>query len=56
VTDWDVWKEEPVQFKKLIKTMQENLDKIKILLKAGIPKIKEKRDCFCKETLKNAEI
>ncbi len=54
VTDWDVWREEPVQFKKLVKTMKKNLDKILILLKAGILKIKEKRSCLCKETLKNA--
>jgi len=56
ITDWDVWKEEPVQFKKLVKTMRENLEKIKILLETGIPKIKEKRRCICGETLKNAKL
>ncbi len=56
ITDWDVWREKPVQFKELVKTMKENLEKIKRLLEAAIPKIKEKRSCLCKRVLENAKV
>ncbi|MDI6602879.1 MAG: S-methyl-5'-thioadenosine phosphorylase [Patescibacteria group bacterium] len=56
VTDFDVWAERPVNAKEVIKTMKENLEKVKKLLKVTIPKIRDKRDCFCQEALKNAKI
>lgn len=56
ITDYDVWAKRPVSAKEVIKTMKENLEKIKKLLGTAIPKIKEKRDCFCREALKNAKI
>jgi len=56
VTDYDVWQHRPVTAKEVIKTMKENLEKIKKLLKVTIPKIKEKRTCPCRESLKNARI
>lgn len=56
ITDYDVWAERPVEFQEILQTMKENLEKIKQLLKATIPKIKEKRTCPCKESLQNAKI
>ena len=55
ITDYDVWQPHPVNIEEIIKRMKENLDKIKNLLKAGIPKIKKARTCPCKESLKNAK-
>lgn len=56
VTDYDVWAERPVSAQEVIKTMKNNLEKIKELLKVAIPKIKEKRSCFCKTALNSAKI
>jgi len=56
ITDYDVWQPHPVEAQEVIKTMKENLEKIKKLLKATIPKIKEKRKCPCQEALKDARI
>ena len=56
ITDYDVWQKHPVNAEEVIKTMKYNLKKIKKLLKTSIPKIKEKRNCFCKTALKNAKI
>jgi 5'-methylthioadenosine phosphorylase len=56
VTDYDVWQEKPVQAQEVIKRMKENLEKIKNLLKLAIPKIEDKRNCFCQEALKYAKI
>ena len=55
VTDYDVWQPHPVNMEEIIKRMTENLDKIKRLLNAGIPKIKAERNCSCKDALKNAK-
>lgn len=54
-TDYDCWQEHPVDLNEILKTMGANIEKIKNLLKVSIPKIKEKRSCFCKEALKNAK-
>ena len=56
VTDYDVWQRHPVNAAEVLKTMGANIERIKKLLGAAIPKIKEKRSCFCKESLKNAKI
>ncbi len=56
ITDYDVWQPHPVNAEEVIKTMKENLEKIKKLLKSAIPKIREKRRCPCEEALKNAKI
>lgn len=55
VTDYDVWQKHPVNFEEIIKTMGQNIEKIKKLLGVVIPKIKDKRTCFCKTALKNAK-
>lgn len=56
ITDYDVWQPHPVNVEEVIKTMKENSEKIKKLFKNTIPKIKEQRNCFCKEALKNARV
>lgn len=57
ITDWDVWKiGREVSAEEVVKTMKSNLIKTQKILKAAIPNIKEKRNCFCKEALKNAKI
>jgi hypothetical protein len=45
-----------VSAQEVIKTMKENLEKVKKLLKNTISKIKDERKCFCKESLKNAKV
>jgi len=55
VTDYDVWQEHPVNFEEIVATMRKNLEKIKNILKVAIPKIKDKRTCFCRDALKNAK-
>ncbi len=56
VTDYDVWQPHPVNVEEILKTMKENSEKIKGLLMAAIPKIKEKRNCSCKNALENAKV
>ena len=56
VTDYDVWQPHPVSLDEVLKTMSENAENIKKLLRIAIPKIGEKRNCICKEALKNAKI
>lgn len=55
VTDYDVWQPRPVSLEEVLKIMRANTEKIKKLLGAVIPKIKKERNCFCKESLKNAK-
>ncbi len=56
ITDYDVWQPHPVSAEEVIKTMKENLEKIKNLLKTTISRISEKRTCPCRGALKNAKI
>jgi 5'-methylthioadenosine phosphorylase len=56
ITDYDVWAEKPVDIKVVMETMEENIENIKALLNAAIPKIGKERKCSCKEALKNAEV
>lgn len=56
ITDYDVWQPHPVNAEEVIKTMAKNQDSIKNLLKVAIPKIREKRNCFCQEALKSARL
>lgn len=55
ITDYDVYQTRPVNFEEIVRTMAKNSENIKKLLKAAVPKIKDKRNCFCKEALKNAK-
>jgi 5'-methylthioadenosine phosphorylase len=54
VTDYDVWKEHPVNAREIVKTMKENVEKVKDLLSEAIPKIPKERTCECAMALKNA--
>lgn len=54
ITDFDVWQEKPVSTEDVVRTMKENLEKIKKLLEAGVPEIGDSRSCSCGEALKGA--
>ncbi len=56
ITDYDVWQPHPVNVKEVIKTMKENLKKIKKLLIGAIPKIKDGRNCPCRKSLEDAKV
>ncbi|MDR0198197.1 MAG: S-methyl-5'-thioadenosine phosphorylase [Methanomassiliicoccaceae archaeon] len=54
VTDYDVWKDEPVDIKMVLRTMRECLSKIAELLERGLPRIPQKRGCGCADAPKDA--
>ena len=55
VTDYDVWQPHPVNLEEVLKTMKENTEKVKNLLIAAVPKIKDTGTCFCQESLKGSK-
>ncbi|MCL2785850.1 MAG: S-methyl-5'-thioadenosine phosphorylase [Methanomassiliicoccaceae archaeon] len=54
VTDYDVWKDEPVDIQMVLRTMKECLSKITKLLETGLPRISEIRKCGCSDAPKDA--
>jgi 5'-methylthioadenosine phosphorylase len=54
VTDYDVWKDEPVSAETVKKTMKKNVEKVKKIIVEAIPQIPEKRECDCQYALKSA--
>lgn len=54
VSDFDVWTEKPVSMEEILKTMEENVEKVRSLLLETIPKIPVERKCKCGEALKDA--
>ncbi len=56
VTDYDVWKDEPVSADRVRRTMKENVEKLKKVIAQSIPQIPKKRECDCKNALKTALI
>jgi len=54
VTDYDVWKEEPVSVDKVVKTMRANVEKVKRLIAEAVGCIPTERECECKSALRNA--
>ncbi|WP_019176482.1 S-methyl-5'-thioadenosine phosphorylase [Methanomassiliicoccus luminyensis] len=55
VTDYDVWAEEPVDISIVLKVMAENVEKVRKLISATLPKIPAARKkCPCPNTLKEA--
>jgi 5'-methylthioadenosine phosphorylase len=54
VTDYDCWKEHAVSNEEVLKTMKLNVEKVRKLLMAVIPKVKEERTCSCKDALNGA--
>ena len=56
VTDFDVWKDEPVCVDTVRKTMKENVEKLKKIIAEAIPQIPKKRGCDCQNALQSALI
>lgn len=54
VTDYDVWADKPVTFDEVKKTMKENDEKVKQIIKGVVNNIPDKRECICKDALKSA--
>ena len=54
VTDYDVWAENPVSTKEIIKTMGESVEKFKKMIINVIPKIPKERECSCAYSLEDA--
>ncbi|MEM2890087.1 MAG: S-methyl-5'-thioadenosine phosphorylase [Candidatus Hadarchaeum sp.] len=54
VTDYDVWKEHPVSTEEVLKTMKNNLEKVKRLIAETVALVPPERGCECKNALKNA--
>ena len=55
-TDYDCWHEteEDVTVEAVIAILMKNVDTAKKIIKEAVPKIPAKRECHCKEALKNA--
>ncbi|MBI0583458.1 MAG: S-methyl-5'-thioadenosine phosphorylase [Methanomassiliicoccus sp.] len=57
ITDYDVWAEEPVDLATVLRVMEENVDKVRRLISAALPKIPSEREkCACPHTLRDAGI
>jgi len=54
VTDYDVWKEKPVDVGMVIETMKGNMSNVRALLEMAIPEIPADRDCECSTALAGA--
>jgi 5'-methylthioadenosine phosphorylase len=54
VTDYDVWKDEPVDIEMVSRTMSECLDKVLRLLEIGLPRIEPGGCRECIEAAKGA--
>ncbi len=54
VTDYDVWKDEPVDVKTVLENAAKNEENVKKILRKLIPAIPEKRECECGDALKFA--
>jgi len=56
VTDYDSWWEpvEPVKVETILKTMRENIDTARRIIKLAVKKVSQKRDCECAHALAGA--
>ena len=54
VTDYDVWKEHPVSTEEVLKTMKNNLEKVRRLVAETVAIMPRERNCECKNALQNA--
>jgi 5'-methylthioadenosine phosphorylase len=55
ITDYDVWAEHPVDVDTILRTMAENLDKMRTLIVSTLPMIpKARKVCECHQALKAA--
>jgi 5'-methylthioadenosine phosphorylase len=56
VTDYDCWKDKPVNAKEVRVVVERNVETVKRLLLEAIPMIPEERTCQCKDALEGALI
>jgi len=56
VTDYDCWKDKPVNAKEVRTVVERNVETVKKLLLKAIPMIPEERTCQCKDALEGALI
>jgi 5'-methylthioadenosine phosphorylase len=56
VTDYDVWKDRPVSVGEVLKTMNENIEKVKSIISEAISMIPKERKCECKSASQKALI
>ena len=56
VTDYDVWKDHPVSVEEVVKTMSDNVEKVKKIITETILRMPRERGCQCGDALKNALI
>jgi 5'-methylthioadenosine phosphorylase len=56
VTDYDVWRDQPVTVNEVLKTMKANVEKVKSIITEAIPNIPKERTCECKSALQKALI
>ncbi len=55
ITDYDVWADHPVDTATILRTMAENVDKIRTLIEVALPKIPAvRKKCPCPDSLKAA--
>jgi len=54
VTDYDVWKDHPVNAEEVARTMKQNIEKIKTLMTETIAALPKERTCECSYALKSA--
>ena len=54
ITDYDVWKDEPVDVKTVLENAAKNEENVKNILRKLIPSLPEERKCECKDALKFA--
>lgn len=55
ITDYDVWADHPVDTATILRTMAENVDKIRTLIEVALPKIPAvRKKCPCPDALKAA--
>jgi 5'-methylthioadenosine phosphorylase len=54
VTDYDVWKDQPVCVDEIVKTMRANIEKVKRIIVEAVTRMPKDRGCECKSALKSA--
>jgi 5'-methylthioadenosine phosphorylase len=56
VTDYDVWKDHPVSADEIVKTMRENIGKVRTIIMEAVSRIPKDRVCECRSALKSAMV
>jgi len=54
VTDYDVWKDQPVCVDEIVKTMRANIENLKRIIVEAVVRMPKERGCECKSALKSA--